>query len=215
MLTSYHMTKFLHTIAQALSILLYPMLMPLYGMCLFAVAIRHVAPVLPAAYTAVAIVGTAVITLIIPITLLLILWRKGQVDSLHINNHKQRTMPYLYTLTCYGFWAYFLHATLQLPPFMLLIALGAIAALLAVTIINRWWKISAHLTGLGGLLGGVCSFALYYSRLPILLICSMLAIALLLMYARLYLRAHTPTQVVVGFLLGLLACFLPSLIAYA
>jgi membrane-associated phospholipid phosphatase len=209
------MNRLFHTLAQALSLLLYPMLMPLYGICLFAVGIQHVAPMLPAAYSAVCIVGTAVLTLIIPITLLLFIWRKGYVDSLHINERRQRTTTYVYTLICYGFWAYFLRATLQLPPFMLLIALGAIAALLAVTIINYWWKISAHLTGLGGLLGGVCSYAFYYSTLPLALILALLAVALLLMYARLYLRAHTPTQVVAGFILGLIATFIPTFIAYA
>jgi membrane-associated phospholipid phosphatase len=36
-----------------------------------------------------------------------------------------------------------------------------------------------------------------------------------LMYARLYLNAHTPMQVVCGFLLGLTTTFLPILIIYA
>jgi hypothetical protein len=62
-------------------------------------------------------------------------------------------MPYIYTLICYGFWAYFMHGTVRLPLFMVVGALGAIAALAAVTVINHWWKISAHLTGIGGLLG--------------------------------------------------------------
>ena len=85
-------------------------------------------------------------------------------------------------------------------------------ALLAVTIINHWWKISAHLTGIGGLLGGICSFALSYSVLPFWLIIIVLLVALILMYARLYLDAHTPMQVVCGFILGLLSTFIPTLI---
>jgi membrane-associated phospholipid phosphatase len=96
--------------------------------------------------------------------------------------------------------------------FMLLVVLGVILALLAVTIINHWWKISAHLTGIGGLLGGICSFALNYSMLPLPLIIIVLVLTLLLMLARLYLNAHTPLQVVCGFLLGLLCTFTPTLI---
>lgn len=192
------------------------MLMPLYGMLLFSLAMKQLLPQLPFAYIGVCIAGTAVLTLIIPILLLLFMWRKGYIDSLHINDAKQRTIPYIYTLICYGFWAYFVRVTLQLPTFLLLVALGAIAALLAVTIINRRWKISAHLTGIGGLLGGICSFALNYSVLPLGLIVGVLAISLMLMYARLYLNAHTPMQVVCGFLLGLLCTFIPTFImAYA
>ena len=158
------------------------------------------------------IAGTAVLTLIIPIILLLFLWRKGYIDSLHIDNAKQRTTPYIYTLICYGFWAYFVRVTVKMPTFMLLVAIGAMVALLAVTIINHWWKISAHLTGIGGLLGGICSFALNYSILPLMLIIIVLLLSLLLMYARLYLHAHTPMQVVCGFLLGLLCTCIPTLI---
>ena len=206
------MQKVLNILSQAWSILLYPMLMPLYGMVLFCSAMKRLLPQLPSVYMWLCLAGTAFLTLIIPIILLLFLWRKGYIDSLHIDNAKQRTTPYIYTLICYGFWAYFLRVTLHLPEFLLLIAIGAIAALLAVTIINHWWKISAHLTGFGGLLGGICSFALNYSTLPLVLIIIVLVFALLLMYARLYLNAHTPLQVVCGFLLGLLSTFIPTFI---
>ncbi len=188
------------------------MLMPLYGMLLFFTSTQTLLPLLPTAYIVIGIVGTMVLTLLIPIILLLYMWRKGYIDSLHMHDSKQRTTPYIYTLICYCFWAYFLHATLQLPIFMLLVAIGAIVALLIVTIINHWWKISAHLTGIGGLLGGICSFALNYSILPIYLIIIVLLLSLLLMYARLYLNAHTPLQVVCGFLLGLISTSIPTLI---
>ena len=210
------MQKALNILSQAWSILLYPMFMPLYGMLLFCYATKHWHPLLPSAYIWMCLAGTAVLTLIIPIILLLFMWRKGYIDSLHIDNAKQRTTPYIYTLICYGFWAYFLRATMQLPVFLLIVAIGAMVALLAVTIINHWWKISAHLTGIGGLLGGICSFALNYSTLHLPLIIIVLLLTLLLMLARLYLNAHTPLQVVCGFLLGLLCNFIPTLImAYA
>ena len=188
------------------------MWMPLYGVILFCLAARKLLPILPASYMGMCIAGTAILTLIIPIILLVFLWRKGYIDSLHIDNAKQRTTPYIYTLICYGFWAYFVRVTVKMPTFMLLVAIGAMVALLAVTIINHWWKISAHLTGIGGLLGGIFSFALNYSTLPLMLIIIVLLLSLLLMYARLYLQAHTPMQVVCGFLLGLLCTCIPTLI---
>ena len=206
------MRQLLNILSQACSIVLYPMLMPLYGILLFCVGAKQLIPLLPSLYISLCIAGTAVITLVIPILLLVFMWKKGQIDSLHINDAKQRTTPYMYTLICYGFWAYFLRVTLQLPTFLLLVAIGSMFALLAVTIINHWWKISAHLTGIGGLLGGICSFALSYSVLPFWLIIIVLLVALILMYARLYLDAHTPMQVVCGFLLGLLSTFIPTLI---
>lgn len=206
------MQKNLNILSQAWSILLYPMLMPLYGILLFCFSVKHFLPLLSTTYIWLCIAGTVVLTLFIPVMLLFLMWRKGYIDSLYINNTKQRTTPYIYTLICYGFWGYFLRVTMQLPIFLLFVVVGAMVALLLVTIINNWWKISAHLTGIGGLLGGIFSFALNYSTLPLVLIIIVFVVALLLMYARIYLNAHTPMQVVCGFLLGLFCTFIPTLI---
>lgn len=206
------MQKNLNILSQAWSILLYPMLMPLYGILLFCFSVKHFLPLLSTTYIWLCIAGTVVLTLFIPVMLLFLMWRKGYIDSLYINNTKQRTTPYIYTLICYGFWGYFLRVTMQLPIFLLFVVVGAMVALLLVTIINNWWKISAHLTGIGGLLGGICSFALNYSTLPLVLIIIVFVVALLLMYARIYLNAHTPLQVVCGFLLGLFCTFIPTFI---
>ena len=204
--------KVLKILANSVSVLLHPMLMPCYGIALFFLSHQPIIALLPRVYGIISIVGTLVLTFIIPFILLLFLWRKGYIDSLHIDKAQQRTMPYIYTLVCYGFWTYFLHSTIHMPSFIVWIAVGAIIALLAVALINHWWKISAHLTGIGGLFGGICSFSLCYSTLPIWLIISLLILSLLLMYARLYLKAHTPMQVVCGYLLGIICTFIPSLI---
>lgn len=206
------MQKNLNILSQAWSILLYPMLMPLYGILLFCFSVKHFLPLLSTTYIWLCIAGTVVLTLFIPVMLLFLMWRKGYIDSLYINNTKQRTTPYIYTLICYGFWGYFLRVTMQLPIFLLFVVVGAMVALSLVTIINNWWKISAHLTGIGGLLGGICSFALNYSTLPLVLIIIVFVVALLLMYARIYLNAHTSLQVVCGFLLGLFCTFIPTFI---
>lgn len=206
------MHRFLKILVEVWSILLYPMLMPLYGMLMFCIGVRKIGVELPLLYTLLCIVGTLVLTVIIPVILLLMMKKKGYISSLHIEDSKQRTTPYIYTLVCYAFWAYFIRGVVQLPVFVLVIVLGAMVALLSVTIINHWWKISAHLTGIGGLLGGVCSFGLYYNTLPFWIIIGLLLVSLILMYARLYLESHTPMQVVCGFLLGLLTTFVPNLI---
>lgn len=208
------MQQLFNILSKAFSILLYPLFMPTYGMGLYMLAMHHRTPNLPNAYIWVAIVGTLVITALIPIVLLLILWKRGNISSLHIDNAKERTTPYVYSLICYGFWCYFVGVTLHMPLVWLVVAIGSTCALLAVTIINHWWKISAHLTGMGGLLGGICSLALYYSALPTTLIIITLTISLLLMYARLYMNAHTPAQVVAGYLLGILFTFIPNLILH-
>ena len=154
------MHKVLNILAKTICVLLHPMLMPCYGMALFFLSNQPTITLLPKVYCMVSMVGTFVLTFVIPFVLMLFLWRKGYIDSLHIEQAQQRTTPYIYTLICYGFWTYFLHSTIHMPSFIVWIAVGAIVALLAVALINHWWKISAHLTGIGGLFGGICSFSL-------------------------------------------------------
>lgn len=206
------MERWLRILSEVYSVLLYPMLMPVYGMGLFCVGIVRITPSLPKAYLWLCMCGTIVLTVVIPVLLLLYLKHKGRISSLYLDGQDERTIPYVYTLVCYGFWAYFLRETMGLPDLMLWVSLGAIVALGIVTVVNRWWKISAHLTGMGGLLGGVCSYAIYYSVLPSGLMASLLLAALVLMYARIYLGAHTALQVVCGMLVGLVSTFLPSMI---
>ena len=107
------MHKCLNILSQTASIVLYPMFMPMYGMLLYALSTQGQVGIYSKAYMGMYLSGTAILTLFIPLLLLLILWRKGYIDSLHINDAKQRTAPYIYTLICYGFWAYFLRVTMK------------------------------------------------------------------------------------------------------
>ena len=146
------MHAILNILSKTLSIVCYPLFIPTYGMVLYMLAMVYRTPSLPSIYVWLNIIGTFVLTALIPIVLIIILWKQGKVSSLHMTNSKERTMPYAYSIACFGFWCYFVGQTMHLPKVWLFIAIGATVALLAVTIINRWWKISAHLTALEGCL---------------------------------------------------------------
>jgi membrane-associated phospholipid phosphatase len=206
------MQKALSILAQICSIILHPLLMPTYGIILFFMDAIKVYENIPTSFQFAAIAGTALITLVIPAVIIFTLWKTKRIDSLHIDKAEQRTKPYAYTIVAYIFWMYFIMVILQLPMLIITISICAIMTLLAVIVINRIWKISAHLTGIGGLLGGICTYALYAENIPYSLMFWVLMLALVLMYARLYLNAHSPLQVVGGFLLGLFCVFLPNLL---
>lgn len=206
------MQKALSILAQICSIILHPLLMPTYGIILFFMDAIKVYENIPTSFQFAAIAGTVLITLVIPAVIIFTLWKTKRIDSLHIDKAEQRTKPYAYTIVAYIFWMYFIMVILQLPMLIITISICAIMTLLAVIVINRIWKISAHLTGIGGLLGGICTYALYAENIPYSLMFWVLMLALVLMYARLYLNAHSPLQVVGGFLLGLFCVFLPNLL---
>ena len=205
------MRKVADIVAQALSILCYPLFIPTYGMALFCYAYRTQVLPLSTAWIAVAIAGTFLLTCVIPLTAILIMVRRGDIKNLYIENASERTVPYLYTTLSFAFWSYLLIAILHAPLYINVVAIGATVAIGIVTLINRQWKISAHLSAMGGLFGGIMSYCIGIGAIPTWgTMVLWLGLILLLMYARLWLNAHTPAQVVCGLLLGISCTFIPT-----
>ena len=191
------------------------MFIPTYGVILYSVVMSGSDPMISSAYWYMLPIGTFLFTLFIPLTALLLLRKSGRVKDLYLDNPSERFYPYLYTLLGYAFWIFYLTHTLRASPFLICTAIGATLALVVVMLVNNKWKISAHLTAMGGLTGAVLSSAYITGVFPISATCVLLAAALVLMYARLCLNAHTPLQVVAGLMLGLISTSVPVLIYYA
>lgn len=204
------MSRFLDILAKIISVVLYPLFIPTYGIGLFCYMHGlHVAP-LNLEWILVAVFGTFLLTCVLPITAIGIMMKKGEVKDFYIDNPHERTMPYIYSALGFAFWSYLLVSILHAPLFLSLIAIGATLAISLVAIINRAWKISAHLTGFGGLVGGIFCYCLGIGAIPTWGTFGIwLGLSLLLMWARLHTQAHTPAQVSAGWLLGLSCTFLP------
>jgi len=209
------MNRILHILAKTMSVVFYPLFVPTYGIALFCYAYATQVQPMNVVWIAVTIGGTFVLTCLLPITAIGILIKKGEVKDLYINDPRERTVPYLYAAMGFVFWSYLLLKILHAPLALSCVAVGATAAIGIVTLINRRWKISAHLAGLGGLIGGIFSYCLSIGAIPTWgTLFLWLALSLALMVARLYLDAHTPAQVCAGWLLGLACTFLPYCLLY-
>lgn len=210
------MKALMDIIAKALGVLLYPLFVPTYGMLLFCYAFTGITS-MPFAWRLVAIIGTFLLTCLLPLTAIWILIRKGVVSDLQIENSSERTMPYIYTILGFSFWCYLMITILHAPVFMCFVSIGATIAITLIAVINKWWKISAHLSGFGGLVGSIFAYHLAMSIEPSWSnICLWLSASLVLMYARVYVKAHTPAQVCAGWLMGMTCTFVPyCLFVYA
>lgn len=127
-----------------------------------------------------------------------------RISSLYMQTRTERHFPYL--AACLGLFllTYWLHQ-LPISPLFYSMTLGAAVATTFVFFINLKWKISAHATGIGGIIGGYLSQHALLEQYPSLLLISLLLLLSgLLGCARIYLKAHSPSQWFAGFILGFL-----------
>lgn len=136
---------------------------------------------------------------LIPISTSLILIKKMHTD-LDITDRTKRTVPLIFAICSY------------LLGFLMLLWYGAPAIVsvlmliygtntLLILIINFYWKISIHAMGIAG-----PTAAFIFTFGPVGIIVGL--IIPLVMWSRLKLKKHTPSQVIAGSLLGLLSTWI-------
>lgn len=145
-------------------------------------------------------------TFLLPALSTIIMVRIGNIGSLKMERQEERNWPLLLTAMIY-FACYYALNMRQIPGFIQLFLLGAGASMVAGLLINLRWKLSLHMIGIGGLCGGLSGFffAGAGSDINLLAVCFLLAGAL--GTARLFLQAHSPAQILLGFLIGFAAEF--------
>lgn len=195
----------------ALSVVLYPLFVPTYLMAGFVITYAQQVAPLSTHLACWLILGTLGFTCLIPMAILAVLILLGRVQNMDVTNRHERTLPYMLSLASLVCWACML-IRMRVPIFLSASAVSTILVLCIVMLINLRWKISVHLASAGGAVAMIVGMMLYFGiSNPLWLIVSLVA-TLLLQYARIYLRAHTPAQVVAGWLLGLLTVLIPNLL---
>lgn len=191
------MTKF---ITQLFSMIFHPLWMPLIG---FAIAVRLDKYLVYNQPTYQGIVSILILNIIIPGGMVLILYKRKIVSGIDLEKRKERVIPFFITLFFYLFsYVLFQYSNLLVSRIVYSYLLSIILIITLAFTINFWWKISVHLLAIGGILGTFLALN-HLHGVPVLVILIVgVFIAGLVGFSRLYLNAHTPKQVYIGFLLG-------------
>lgn len=196
-------------IAKIISILFHPLLIPTYGVLLLFTTARFVAvPLFPKMIVALTVLCC---TALIPALIIFLFLKLGKISSLEIYNRQERTRPYIYALVSYLFCAYYLWKV-NMPVWFVMMVVGSAASVLVLLLVNLRWKMSAHLSAMGGLLAGVFVVALHYIINPYGLIIGVLFASAAVGSARVILDAHTPEQTLAGFFNGFFCVLITGLI---
>jgi membrane-associated phospholipid phosphatase len=194
---------------KVISFVFQPLLMPTFGIIML--LFTNLALFYTDIWKWFALGGTFLFTALLPATPILMMLRKGQIRDLYISKREQRTFPYLFSLLAYTFWTIFLWRVLQMPFFIVAMGIGSVLSIIIITLINMKWKISAHLSGVGGLTGGVFAYCYVMGINPVWLMILMFVVSALTALSRIELKAHTPAQTLAGFTVGFLMVFLPGI----
>lgn len=136
------------------------------------------------------------------------------ISSIHLENRKERSIPFALTLIYYGMAYYILRFKLGLvlPSVLFSGFLACIVSICLVALINTKFKISAHCVGISGVLGSYIAVGERYFTLStfetnfylygLVVLCGIVA------STRLWLKAHTQAQVYSGLTLGFTIVYL-------
>ena len=188
-------------LTQLISVILHPMFMPILALHLTLLVLPSLAFTL--SQNLLLIYGILIFsTMILPLISIFWLMQKGKVSSLEMSNHKERSLPLFKTVIWMSFGYYLLQNLLFYTPILKAELLGAILIILLAAIISKFWKISLHLLGIGGVVGVFIALQIMHGDFLYLLLLFIL-LSGLLGVARIKQKAHNYAQVYAGFLVGL------------
>lgn len=161
---------------------------------------------------AVSLIVLFIFTLLLPALIIFLLHKKKKISNLNISNRKERTVPFLCVFCCYILCTVVLISLGITPSFIPMLLVGSALSILFLTVISFGWKISAHLTGIGGLCGTIFGISWWLNVNTMNIFIIVILLSGILAYARIVLKEHTLGQSLCGFLLGFFCLFLSNLI---
>ena len=194
-------------LARFISVVFHPLFIPLY-----CVLIIFNSPVyiiyqlnIDAKYAMCAVV--VVFTLVLPAVSTVMLLKMDGIKSLKMNSQEERKLPFIMSAIFYA-TAYFSMQQVGIPKLITNAILGATISLVILFLANFKQKTSAHMVGIGGLLGIVYTLSeIYIVGISQFLFPSII-LAGLIGYSRLKLKAHQPIEIYSGLIIGFFSEYL-------
>lgn len=189
-------------VARTLSVVLHPMLMPVY-ILFFIFSGDSMFAMIPQSSKLYCYLITIFSLLLMPLASLPFFKHFHLIRSYDLNDKQDRVYPILIAVA-FAFLGFWLLGRVAYTNIVQQLYLVLIILLSTFSVITIRWKMSMHMTAMGGVCGFLLIFGMKYPgdvRSSLIL---MLILAGLLAASRLYLKKHNPMQIYLGFLFGLL-----------
>ena len=192
-------------VARVTSIVFSPFSIPFLAfLVLFLFSYLRIMPIL---YKGIVLGIVYCFTILTP-TITIFLFRKiNGFARQELSERKKRYVPILLTIISYVFCLLMMRK-LNIPWYMTGIIFVSLVISIICILVNLKWKLSEHMAGMGGIIGGLVSFSALFSYNPVVWLCLFILIAGILGSARIVLGHHTLGEVLSGFVVGLVCSFL-------
>ena len=192
-------------VARVTSIVFTPFSIPFLAfLVLFLFSYLRIMPIL---YKGIVLGIVYCFTILTP-TITIFLFRKiNGFARQELSERKKRYVPILLTIISYVFCLLMMRK-LNIPWYMTGIIFVSLVISIICILVNLKWKLSEHMAGMGGIIGGLVSFSALFSYNPVVWLCLFILIAGILGTARIVLGHHTLGEVLSGFVVGLVCSFL-------
>lgn len=192
-------------VSYTFSYLLHPLLITFYCVALlFAYTTFYE---IYAKSTFVIIFSVLLFSFIIPSVFIVLLKKLGFIKIITSITRHERILPYLMMVFANSMLIYYFY-TLNIYFWFLGLLAAPTLSFFGGSIVNFFWKISAHMIGIGSLIGTTFSICFNVKGLnPFVMFIILFILAGCLGVSRLYLKQNTPAQIYVGFIVGFVISF--------
>jgi len=192
----------MHLFFQILSYVFHPILIPVAG----AIAYFMITPKYsPLEFQGGNILPIFILTVIIPILSFFILRNIGVVSSMGLQSIKERMLPMLIHLVLLLMILYQVIPNNYTPEIYFYFVGLVIANLSAFLLLLMNYKISLHMLGLGCLLMFLIALSIHFEINITIALSGIVLVSGMVATARLYLRAHSRMEVILGMFIGVIS----------
>jgi hypothetical protein len=194
-------------IAKVISYLFHPVVVPLYLMFIILHLNNFHVYLIPENVKWLMIGMLALATIAFPILFMILMVRRGLIQDINLERREERLYPYILVAIMY-YAMYLLFSSVHLPSIVSNLLLGIFILVILALLINLWWKISIHMTGMGGITGTFLGITIRYLINMQMLIVAAIFLAGWVGYSRLKLNSHKSSEVYSGFIMGVIVMLL-------
>jgi membrane-associated phospholipid phosphatase len=147
-------------------------------------------------------------TFVIPLLSIVMMRLTKNITSFTMHSKEERILPFSMISLFYMITTYLFYLKFRIDPSLILALVVITINVIILTSATFFLKVSAHMTGISGLVAVIFAISLKYPTYDYLeFLVGSIIVAGLVGSSRLCLNAHTPIEIFIGFIIGFFTCF--------